>query len=196
MLLVVSGRWHKTLPNEPPVTPGWELAFSLVAGKRVEGEHCSMLLAYKPVRFEDFATDEMVEAASRLDIERCIELAMEKFLQAPEELVELDSFPHQVAAAAVLSTHKIVKALIRGESATFSKPLRLTPLEILRAVYSKPEGGALELRLNAGPATWSMIKASASLQGFKPEDGLALLNGDEAKKAELLNLLKVKNSHS
>jgi hypothetical protein len=43
-----------------------------------------MVLTYKNVGFLDFATDEMVEAASKFDLEKCVELAMEKFMYAPE----------------------------------------------------------------------------------------------------------------
>jgi len=191
MLLVVSGRWHKPLPNEPLVSPGWEKAFRLVAGD-VEGEHCSMVLAYKNVDFEYFATDEMVEAASKLDLEKCIELAMEKFICAPEDVVELDVLPQQIAAAAALSQHEIVEVLVQGECATFSKKLRLSPLEILNALYSRPSSGTVELRLTVGRPAWKIVKAAAHLQALTPEEGIAVLKGDEEKKAELLNLLKVK----
>jgi hypothetical protein len=191
MLLVASGRWHGLLPNEPLVPPGWEEAFRLLAGD-AEGEHCSMVLTYKNVGFQDFATDEMVEAASKFDLEKCVELAMEKFMDAPEDIVELDILPQQVAAACALSQHKAVKALVQGEQATVSRRLQLTPLEILRELYSRPQNGSVELRLTVDPSGWKTVKAAASLQNLTPEDGLAVLRGNEEKKAEVLSLLKVR----
>ena len=190
-MLVASGRWHGLLPNEPLVPPGWEEVFRLLAGD-VEGEHCSMTLTYKNVGFEDFATDEMVEAASKFDLEKCVELAAAKLMDAPEDIVELDILPQQVAAACALSQHKIVKALVQGEQATVSRRLQLTPLEILRELYSRPQNGSVELRLTVGPSDWKTVKAAAYLQDLTPEDGLAVLMGDEEKKAEIVSLLKVR----
>jgi len=191
MLLVASGRWHGLLPNEPLVPPGWEEVFRLLAGD-VEGEHCSVVLTYKNVDFQDFATDEMVEAASKFDLEKCVELAAAKLMDAPEDIVELDILPQQVAAACALSQHKVVKALVQGDQATVSRRLQLTPLEILRELYSRPPSGTVELRLTVGPSDWKTVKAAASLQNLTPEYGLAVLRGNEEKKAELLSLLKVR----
>jgi hypothetical protein len=193
MLLVVSGRWHGPLPNEPLVPPGWEEVFRLLAGD-VEGEHCSMVLTYKNVVFQDFATNEMVEAASKFDLGKCVELTMEKFVDAPEDVVELDILPQQIAAACALSQHKIVKTLVQGDQATVSRGLQLTPLEILRELYSRPQNGSVELRLTLGPSGWETVKAAAYLQNLTPEDGLAVLLGNEEKKAELLSLLKVRSA--
>jgi len=189
LLLAVRGRWHRPLPNEPLTPPGWEEAFSLLAGGPA-AEHCSMILSYKLVSFQDFATNEMVEAASRFDLERCVELALEKFMHAPEDVVELDALPQQVAAAAALSRHRIVKALVQGGQATVSRGLTLSPLEILRELYSWPQGGTVELRLTVGPSDWKTVKAAAHVQNLTPEDGLAVLKGNGEKKAELLSLLK------
>ena len=192
-MLVASGRWHGPLPNEPLVPPGWEEVFRLLAGD-VEGEHCSMVLTYKNVVFQDFATNEMVEAASKFDLGKCVELTMEKFVDAPEDVVELDILPQQIAAACALSQHKIVKTLVQGDQATVSRGLQLTPLEILRELYSRPQNGSVELRLTLGPSGWETVKAAAYLQNLTPEDGLAVLLGNEEKKAELLSLLKVRSA--
>ena len=193
MLLVASGKWHRPLPNEPLVPPGWEEVFRLIAGEALgclPDAHCSIMLTYKPVRFEDFATNGMLEAAARFDLERCVELAMEKLANAPDDIVEIDALPQQVAAAVVLSRHKIVKALVQNDQVTFSRRLRLSPLEILRELYSWSE--VVELRLTVGPAVWKTVKAAVRLQGLTPEDALTVLTGNEAKRAELLNLLKVR----
>jgi hypothetical protein len=196
MLLVVSGERHRPRLNEPLVMPRWEEVFSLVTGEPLNAclsEHCLMVLTFRSVNFEDFVTEDMVEAASRFDVEKCVELAMEKFASSREEVVEFDVLPHQVAAATVLSKHELVKVVVSWDSATFSKRRRLSPLEILRTVYSKPLCGAsLELRLTVGTRVWSQIKAASSLQNLKPEDCLAVLRGDKEKQAELLNLLKAK----
>jgi hypothetical protein len=190
MLLVVSGRWHA--PKEPLVPPGWEDVFRLVAGEAHGRLHCSVVLAYKSIQFEDFATREMVEAAMRFNLEKCVELAAAKLMDAPEDIVELDVLPQQVAAACALSQHKIVKALVQGEQVTVSRRLQLTPLEILRELYSRPQNGTVELRLTVGPSDWKTVKAAASLQDLTPEDGLAVLMGDEERKAEIVSLLKVR----
>jgi hypothetical protein len=63
MLLVASGKWHRSFPNEPLIPQGWEEAFKLVVGEalgRLQGIHCSIMLVYKPVRFEGFATNGML----------------------------------------------------------------------------------------------------------------------------------------
>jgi hypothetical protein len=153
-----------------------------------------MVLTYKNVVFQDFATNEMVEAASKFDLGKCVELTMEKFVDAPEDVVELDILPQQIAAACALSQHKIVKTLVQGDQATVSRGLQLTPLEILRELYSRPQNGSVELRLTLGPSGWETVKAAAYLQNLTPEDGLAVLLGNEEKKAELLSLLKVRSA--
>jgi hypothetical protein len=114
-------------------------------------------------------------------------------MDAPEDIVELDILPQQVAAACALSQHKVVKALVQGEQATVSRRLQLTPLEILRELYSRPQNGSVELRLTVDPSGWKTVKAAASLQNLTPEDGLAVLRGNEEKKAEVLSLLKVRS---
>jgi len=188
LLLFIRGNWHKPLPNEPLAPQGWEPVFNLITeGRKPEGLHCSIVLSYKDVGFEDFATDEMVEAASRFDLSKCMRLAMEKFIAAPEDVVELDALPAQVAAAAALSLHEVTLVKAEGDYATFSKPLRLKPLEVLKALYS-----GVELRLMPGPENWKLLKRAANvgLERLNPEDAAAILSGDEQRKAELVNLLK------
>lgn len=191
MLLFIRGKWHEPLPNEPLVPPGWKKAFRLLAGQ-LEGVHCSMTLTYKAVTFESFVTDEMVEAASKFDLSKTFKLAMETFLSAPDMVLDLDYLPHQVAASAVLSQHELVKAHVKGETAEFTRPTRLQPLKILRAVYARPRKGYVELRSMVSAEVWETLESVTSLQTLTPEDGLEILRGNPEKTREVANLLKVK----
>lgn len=190
-MLFIRGKWHEPLPNEPLVPPGWKKAFRLLAGRR-EGVHCSMTLTYKATTFESFITDEMVEVASKFDLSKTFKLAMETLLSAPDKILDFDYFPHQVAASAVLSQHELVKAYVKGETAEFTRPTCLQPLEILKAVYARPRKGYVELRSMVSAEVWETLESVTSLQTLTPEDGLEILRGNQEKTREVANLLKVK----
>jgi hypothetical protein len=108
----------------------------------------------------------------------------------PEHALELDSLPQQVAVAVVLSRYEAVKALVVGEETTQSGRLRLPPLEILRTVYFTPQRGTLELRFTVDMGVWRLLNTAATFHDLKPEDGLAILQGDREKQAELEAFLK------
>jgi hypothetical protein len=191
VLLALRGNWHKPLPNEPLIPPGWEDVFKAVAGVNpIAGKHCSIIVNCKQVKFEDVATDEVVEAASTFDVSKCVELIMKKLMFLPEHALELDSLPQQVAVAVVLSRYEAVKALVVGEETTQSGRLRLPPLELLRTVYFTPQRGTLELRFTVDMGVWRLLNTAATFHDLKPEDGLAILQGDREKQAELEAFLK------
>jgi len=110
----------------------------------------------------------------------------------PVHVVELGVFMQQVAAAAVLSEHKVVKAVLKGEEATLTKPRFLTPREIFRAVYEPPQSGETRLlRLAVGSDVWSLIEKTTLLGtgDLTPREGRMLLNGDREKLLELKTYL-------
>ena len=193
LLLEVSGRWRRIRRNETPVTPGWEGLFSEVASFRDVGEgmFCNFRLSYKRLDFEMFSKG-VVEAASRFDFEGLIEEVMGVVEDLPVHVVELGVFMQQVAAAAVLSEHKVVKAVLKGEEATLTKPRFLTPREIFRAVYEPPQSGETRLlRLAVGSDVWSLIEKTTLLGtgDLTPREGRMLLNGDREKLLELKTYL-------
>ena len=55
------------------------------------------------------------------------------------------------------------------------KLLRL-PLDTLKLLFSN-----MDLSLTVGPSDWKTVKAAAYLQDLTPEDGLAVLKGNEEK---------------
>ncbi|MEM2188173.1 MAG: hypothetical protein QXG35_02460 [Nitrososphaerota archaeon] len=191
MLLFAYGRWHKPAPNEPLIPSGWERHFEIIAGGRAPlGMHCSMVLVYKNLDFERIATGEVVEAISISNYARAVQQAMQVFQKAPEETIELDALPLQIAASAVLSRYEIVKVELGLDSATFSSPKKLTPINILRALYEMGENGQLRVIIN--PGDWEAIRRiSLHKIPIKPENGLAILEGDEGVVTELLSFLKV-----
>ncbi|MEM2189433.1 MAG: hypothetical protein QXG35_08920 [Nitrososphaerota archaeon] len=192
MLLYVRGRWHRPLPNEPLIPPGWKGVFRLVAGSTPNDEHCSMILLYKHADFESFAVNEVVEAASKLNVSKAVKLAVQTLLSAPDVVLELDNLPSQVVAASALSQHEVVRAHVKGGSVELSALDRLSPLEILRAVYARPREGFFELRSMISGETWEALRAAANLQGLTPKDAMAILRGDREKLMEVVNLLKTR----
>ncbi|MEM2687827.1 MAG: hypothetical protein QW796_05725 [Thermoproteota archaeon] len=161
-----------------------------MAGRR-GGGRCSMVLTYKVASLESFFTDEMAEAASKLDLNKTFKLAMNAFLSAPDKVLELDSLLHQVAASAVLSQHELAKVHVKGETAEHTKPARLQPLEILKAVYARPREGYIELRSMVSADVWRALESVASLRPLTPEEGLEILR-NPGRALEVVNLLKVK----
>jgi len=197
MLLEASGIWRKIGRNESPITPGWEGVFSEVTPfHNIEEmqEFCSVQLTYKKLDFESLFTEKMVEAAAHLDFESMIEESEKLIASLPVVIVEFGVFMHQVAVAAILSEHKAVKVIVKGNDVTLSQPRSFTPKEILRTIYEPPYDGETRMfRFTVGPDVWKLVEKTMFLKAdsLTPKDGRMLLNGNREKIAELKGYLSL-----